>query len=110
MRPSDSNSQIRADHYSAMGHNGGGGGGGGPQQDEMTKTHGEFQYQYQNTPQKLLSDPEEMGLHHNPDFMMTMSPTVQKGRNTLEMHTEDTTVDNSFAPTNYHSHAKISGR
>ena len=46
MRPSDSNSQIRADHYSAMGHNGGGGGGGGPQQDEMTKTHGEFQYQY----------------------------------------------------------------
>ena len=50
-----------------------------------------------------------MGMHHNPDFMMTMSPTV-KGRNGIEMMTEDTTVDNSFAPTNYHSHAKISGR
>ena len=98
MRPSDSNSQIRADHYSAMGHmpNGGGGGGGGPQQDEMTRTHGNFNTYDTATPTKLLSDPDEMG--HNPDFMMTMSPQVSKGRNALDMHTEDTTVDNSFPP------------
>ena len=47
---------------------------------------------------------------HNPDFMMTMSPQVSKGRNALDMHTEDTTVDNSFPPSQYMSHAKISGR
>ena len=40
MRPSDSNSQVRAEHYSAMGHGhgggggiGGGGGGGGGDQE-----------------------------------------------------------------------------
>ena len=56
MRPSDSNSQVRADHYSAMGHmaNGGGGGGGGPQQDEMTRTHGNFNTYDTATPTKLL--------------------------------------------------------
>ena len=41
MRPSDSNSQVRADHYSAMGHNAGGGGGGGGGDDtaNFNKTH-----------------------------------------------------------------------
>ena len=39
MRPSDSNSQVRADHYSAMGHGGGGGGGGDDVRDAFNKTH-----------------------------------------------------------------------
>ena len=39
MRPSDSNSQVRAEHYSAMGHGGGGGGGGGSD-EQFNKTHG----------------------------------------------------------------------
>lgn len=67
-------------------------------------------HEYASTPSKLIADPEEMHMHHNPDFMMTMSPTVNRGRNVLDMHTEDTTVDNSVPPSNYHSHAKISGR
>ena len=55
-------------------------------------------------------------MHNNPDFMMTMSPQIRRGRNEIELNTEDTTIDHSGTfgttnpATNYHSHAKISGR
>ena len=56
-------------------------------------------------------------MHHQPDFMMTMSPQVRKGRNDIDLNTEDTTNDHASGAytttnqaTNYHSHAKISGR
>ena len=45
--------------------------------------------------------------------MMTMSPQVRKGRNDIELNTEDTTNDHgsgAYTTTNYNSHAKISGR
>ena len=71
MRPSDSNSQVRADHYSAMGNHGGGGGGG---PDDMHKTHGNMGDQHYMAPSKLLTDASDDLNHHHADFMMTMSP------------------------------------
>ena len=58
MRPSDSNSQVRADHYSAMGNHGGGGGG---MEDGFNRTHG-MGLQGQNdytSPNKHLTIEEE---------------------------------------------------
>lgn len=107
MRPSESTSQVRADHYSAMG-NPGGGGGGNPGPDEMNRTHGLMD-------QKQYVESDDLHVNH-PDFMMTMSPQVRRRNNDSYMNTEETTNDHSqqFAATNantqYNSHAKISGR
>ena len=57
MRPSDSNSQIRADHYSAMGNHGGGGGGN---EDGFNRTHGMGMNDHYTSPSgKLITTDDE---------------------------------------------------
>ena len=108
MRPSESTSQVRADHYSAMGGNTGGGGGGGNSPDEMNRTHGVMD-------QKLYVESDDNMHINHPDFAMTMSPQVRRRNNESYLNTaEETTNDHSNAfiatngTTNYNSVAKIS--
>ena len=113
MRPSDSNSQVRADHYSAMGHMGNGGGGGGGGDDgtaNFNKTHTAMpDPNSYPSPTKIFTDTDDLA-GSQPEFLQTMSPQVRtKHDHFVDMNTDTHADSNAFTnpTTNYHSHAKI---